>query len=115
MKNGAGPDSPLLADGKYCSSTEPPAHLETTGNKLYVKAVGTRSHINFKLMYREVNMACGGSFRVDHSIAHLSFGSPNYPNVPPPYSECLWTFLAIAGERLSLHFTERFDLTISPK
>ncbi|XP_057337332.1 cubilin-like isoform X2 [Microplitis mediator] len=109
LKNGGGPESPLLGDGKYCGNTLPET-LMTTGNKLYVKTVGTGTHVNFALEWREVGLDCGGVFNLEN---RMEFSSPNYPNIPPPYSECFWTFMAPAGTRLSIHFIERFDLANS--
>lgn len=51
LKNGESPESPLLGDGKYCGTTVPET-LMTTGNKLFVKTVGTGTHVSFKLEYR---------------------------------------------------------------
>ncbi|XP_034938584.1 cubilin [Chelonus insularis] len=113
LKNGAGPDSPLLDKGKFCGRT-PPGTLMTTGNKLYVKAVGAGLHVNFKLTYREVGLECGGTFIFSDKRRFYDLKTPNYPNIPPPYSECFWTYMAPAGDKLSLHFLERFDLTDSP-
>lgn len=114
LKNGEGPDSPLLGNGKYCgNSTESTEILMTTGNKLYVKAVGSGSHLEFRLTYREIGMECGGKYQLTKTENKIEFSSPNYPNIPPPYSECFWTFMATPGERLSIHFIDRFDLTSS--
>lgn len=56
MKNGDGPDSPLLGDGTYCGRVPPDASLTTTANHLYVKAVGTGLHVVYKLTYKyEIN------------------------------------------------------------
>ncbi|KAH0568173.1 hypothetical protein KQX54_019308 [Cotesia glomerata] len=109
LKNGESPESPLLGDGKFCGNTVPET-LMTTGNKLFVKTVGTGTHVSFKLEYREIGLDCGGTFRLKD---RMEFSSPSYPNIPPPFSECFWTFMAPPGERLSLHFIERFDLTYS--
>ncbi|KAF4532436.1 hypothetical protein B566_EDAN014438 [Ephemera danica] len=42
LKNGAGPESPLLGDGSYCGQ-DIPIIPKTTGNKLYIKYHGLRS------------------------------------------------------------------------
>ena len=58
-------------------------------------------------------MDCGGKYILTSGEESEEFSTPNYPNVPPPYSECIWTFMAPAGKRLSIHFVEAFDLTDS--
>ncbi|XP_043273312.1 cubilin-like [Venturia canescens] len=114
LKNGEGPHSPLLGEGKYCGQKAIPSSLETTSNKLYVKVVVSLPREVFKMEYKEVGMACGGSYTLGASVHdQVQFNSPNYPNIPPPFTECTWTFRATHGERLSLHFIERFDLASS--
>lgn len=54
MKNGGDMFSPLLGNGKYCGE-ELPAELETTGNRLFVRAVRNAPYLRFKLTYRFVN------------------------------------------------------------
>ncbi|KAH0948163.1 hypothetical protein HN011_006977 [Eciton burchellii] len=110
LKNGNGMLSPLLGNGKYCGSVLPP-ELETTGNHLYVKATGNGPLLNFKLTYREVSMNCGGEFILSDKQKKWEISTPNYPNIPPTYSECTWKVSAPMGERLSIHFPERFDLS----
>ncbi|XP_050461753.1 cubilin-like [Cataglyphis hispanica] len=112
LKNGDGMLSPLLGNGKYCGNVAPP-ELETTGNRLYVKVTGTGYQYRFKLTYREVSMNCGGEFVFTDKQKEWQISSPNYPNIPPTYAECTWTAVAPAGERLSIHFLERFDLSYS--
>ncbi|XP_012136673.2 cubilin [Megachile rotundata] len=109
LKNGADVHSPLLGAGKYCGEVTP-APLQTTGNRLYVKAVGTKRNMNFKLSYREVSMNCGGEFILTNKQKSWEIRTPNYPNIPPPYSECVWTAIAPNRERITIHFVERFDL-----
>ncbi|XP_044011009.1 cubilin [Aphidius gifuensis] len=114
LKNGEGPNSPLLGNGKYCGNTTYSNNvLTTTGNKLYVKSVGGGSHVSFYLTYREIGMECGGRYELTKINNKIEFSSPNYPNIPSPYSECFWTFMAPPGERLTIHFIDRFDLTTS--
>ncbi|KAG7199007.1 hypothetical protein KM043_013159 [Ampulex compressa] len=112
MKNGHEPSSPLLGAGKFCGDVLP-APLRTTGNRLYVKAVGTRPNVRFKLTYRQVNMDCGGEYALTEYDNKWEISTPNYPNIPPPYAECFWKILAPAGDRISIHFIERFDLSNS--
>ncbi|XP_029168402.1 cubilin-like [Nylanderia fulva] len=112
LKNGDGILSPLLGNGKYCGSVVPP-ELETTGNRLYVKVAAMGYQYRFKLTYREVSMNCSGQFVFSSKQKRWEISSPNYPNIPPNYAECTWTAIAPAGERLSIHFLERFDLSYS--
>ncbi|KAL0113327.1 hypothetical protein PUN28_012468 [Cardiocondyla obscurior] len=112
LRNGEGMLSPLLGNGKYCGEV-PPAELETTGNRFYVKATGSGHNFRFKLSYREVSMNCGGEFILTSKQNKWEISSPNYPNIPPTYAECVWKATAIAGEKLSIHFLERFDLSYS--
>lgn len=60
-------------------------------------------------------MNCGGEFVFTDKQKEWQISSPNYPNIPPTYAECTWTAVAPAGERLSIHFLERFDLSYSEK
>ncbi|XP_012062648.1 PREDICTED: cubilin [Atta cephalotes] len=112
LKNGEGMLSPLLGTGKYCG-TVLPAELETTGNRFYIKATGVGLNFGFKLTYREVSMSCGGEFILTNKQKKWEITSPNYPNIPPTYSECVWKATAPAGERLTIHFLDRFDLSQS--
>ncbi|EZA59389.1 Cubilin [Ooceraea biroi] len=110
LKNGNGMLSPLLGNGKYCGNVLPP-ELETTGNQLYVKATGNGPYLNFKLTYKEVSMNCGTDFTLTNKQNNWEITTPNYPNIPPTYSECTWKVSAPTGDRISIHFPERFDLS----
>ncbi|XP_011637168.1 cubilin-like [Pogonomyrmex barbatus] len=112
LKNGDGMLSPLLGNGKYCGEVIPP-ELETTGNRFYIKATGAGHHFRFRLTYREVSMNCGGEFILTNKQKKWEISSPNYPNIPPLYAECVWKATAPAGDRLTIHFLERFDLSYS--
>ncbi|XP_046746481.1 cubilin-like [Diprion similis] len=115
LKNGHAVSSPLLGLGKYCGSTLPAQSLHTTGNLLYVKFTGPHmGGILFKLTYREVGMNCGGEIILTQENQSWNISSPNYPNIPNPYTECFWTVMAPGGELISIHFPERFDFTYDP-
>lgn len=58
---------------------------------------------------------CGGTFILSELENERHISSPNYPNIPPPYSECFWIISAPPGESLRLDFEERFDITESPE
>lgn len=63
--------------------------------------------------FREVRMSCGGEFILTGGQKKWEISSPNYPNIPPTYAECIWKATAPAGERLTIHFVERFDLSLT--
>ncbi|EFN66210.1 Cubilin [Camponotus floridanus] len=65
------------------------------------------------IIYFKVSMNCGGQFIFTSTNNRWTISSPNYPNIPPTYTECTWTAIAPAGERLSIHFLDRFDLSYS--
>ncbi|KAJ8936435.1 hypothetical protein NQ318_015581, partial [Aromia moschata] len=111
LRNGKFSDSPILGVGKYCG-TELPQPLESTGNYLYIKYKGSPFN-NFRLKYQEVSFACGGEFTLSPFDTSIQISSPNYPNIPPPYTECMWVIRAPPDRSLRLDFLERFDLTIT--
>ncbi|KAK5640278.1 hypothetical protein RI129_011089 [Pyrocoelia pectoralis] len=110
LKNGHYADSPILGIGKYCNNTNP-GLLNTTGNQLYVKFLAFPGQ-SFKLLYKEMSSNCGGSIVLSKYYNATTISSPNYPNIPPPFCECLWTIMAPPGESLRVDFVERFDITI---
>lgn len=69
----------------------------------------------FKLAYKELSLACGGHITLTHLYNNTEISSPNYPNIPTPYTECIWIIYAPPGETLQIDFLERFDVTISTK
>lgn len=42
-----------------------------------------------------------------------NISSPNYPDIPPPHTECIWVISGPPGESLQIDFIDRFDLTYS--
>jgi len=60
-------------------------------------------------------MSCGGEFILTSKQNKWEISTPNYPNIPPAFAECTWTATAPAGEKLSIHFLDRFDLSYSEK
>uniref|UniRef100_A0A1Y1LNZ2 Cubilin n=1 Tax=Photinus pyralis TaxID=7054 RepID=A0A1Y1LNZ2_PHOPY len=111
LKNGHYPESPNLGIGKYCDDTNP-GILNTTGNQLYVKYLGYPGQ-GFKLLYKEASNNCGGTIALSKYYNTTTISSPNYPNIPPSFSECFWIIIAPQGESLRVDFVERFDLTLS--
>lgn len=39
--------------------------------------------------------------------------SPNYPNIPQPHSECIWTIRVPNGEAVIIKFEDNFDVSTS--
>lgn len=66
------------------------------------------------LHYQEKSLSCGGTIALSRFENQTFVTSPNYPNIPQPYTECFWTITAPPGKRMRLDFVERFDLTESP-
>ncbi|XP_058456836.1 cubilin homolog [Malaya genurostris] len=109
IKNGIDEYSPLL--GSFCG-TEIPAVVNTSSNRGFVKYYSGHLITNeFKLAYREVGLQCGGRI-VLQKINSTVITTPNFPEVPHPHSECIWTVLAPAGETMKFEF-ERFSLKYS--
>ncbi|GFG35967.1 hypothetical protein Cfor_02931, partial [Coptotermes formosanus] len=113
LRNGRSRLSPMLGQGRYCGTQAPANIPETSGNELSVTFVGLSTAAVFKLVYREVSVACGGRILLSAGDSSTVIMSPRYPNVPPPHTECEWIIMAPAGERLHLEFVERFDITYS--
>ncbi|XP_078037937.1 cubilin [Augochlora pura] len=111
LKNGDKTSSNLLGDGNYCGNVLPPS-LTSSGNRIYVKYASVRRKARLKILYRELGMNCGGEYILKGRSLNIS--TPNYPNIPPPYSECTWTIMAPSRERISVHFVDRFDLSNTP-
>lgn len=111
FRNGRDDESPLLGQGKYCG-IERPSIPSTSGRYAFVKYVtNLASNVRFKLKYREVGSECGRSIVLSSSYRSEVIMTPNYPNIPDPFSECVWTFMAPAGESITINFIERFDLS----
>ncbi|XP_013175197.1 PREDICTED: cubilin-like [Papilio xuthus] len=117
IHNGETRDSPLLGDGRYCGYTHEKLNdITSSSNAVFISSVmhvsrdSLGTFRNFKLRFEELNHVCGvtSSLDVDHPWEVIS--SPNYPYVPPPYTECVWVFIGPPGEILRIDFIERFDL-----
>lgn len=109
LKNGRDDDSPVLGDGKYCG-IEAPIVPQTSGNRAFVKFNGKHGG-TFRLTYKEIGYECGSSMTLSKFYNSTEISSPNFPNIPPAHSECIWNFMAPNGERLQVDFIDRFDLT----
>ncbi|XP_021927790.1 cubilin [Zootermopsis nevadensis] len=113
LRNGRSRASPMLGQGRYCGTEAPTNIPETTGNELSVTFVGLSAAAIFKLVYREVSVACGGHTVLSAQNSSVVIMSPHFPSAPPPHTECEWIIMAPAGEKLHLEFVERFDVTTS--
>ncbi|CAB3228775.1 unnamed protein product [Arctia plantaginis] len=116
LRNGDSIEAPLLESGKYCGyEHENHTNIETSSNSFFVSYT-TRirsfpfTFQSFKIYYEEKNFECGSisELSMDHKSEIIS--SPNYPDVPIPYSECVWIFSGPPGEILRIDFIGRFDL-----
>ncbi|VVC99646.1 unnamed protein product [Leptidea sinapis] len=114
LRNGESIDSPLLGIGKYCGySHEIRDELESSSNSIHISYVTKRNlqiFQNFKLRYEEKNVVCGVTSILDTDHSWETIHSPNYPSVPMPYSECIWSFTGPPGDILRIDFIDRFDV-----
>ncbi|XP_029722333.2 cubilin homolog isoform X1 [Aedes albopictus] len=102
IKNGIDEYSPLL--GSYCGN-EIPGKVNTSSNRAFVKFNSGHITTNqFKLTYREVGMECGGRIILRKNNSPMTLTTPNFPEMPHPHSECIWTIMAPAGETIKYEF-----------
>ncbi|KAL7745333.1 hypothetical protein ACLKA6_015352 [Drosophila palustris] len=116
VRNGYAEDSPFLGRGKYCDNNITDV-LETTSNRAYIKFqrfAFPRFRAAFK--YEELGHACSGEIVLEEGPGNFSsrvISSPNFPNLPNPYSECVWRIRAPSQHRIAVEFINNFDLTPS--
>ncbi|KAH8387553.1 hypothetical protein KR093_007741, partial [Drosophila rubida] len=116
MRNGGEEDSPFLGRGKYCENNVTDV-LETSSNRAHIKfqyEVFRRFRAAFR--YEELGHACSGQIVLEEGPGNFSsrvISSPNYPNPPNPYSECVWQISAPVQHRISVEFITTFDLAPS--
>ncbi|XP_050561143.1 cubilin-like [Spodoptera frugiperda] len=112
LRNGDSAEAPLLASGKYCGyEHENRADIVTSSNSLYISYTkGSFTFQSFTIYYEEQNFECGSTTTLTSDHRWEVISSPNYPDVPIPYSECEWVFTAPPGEILRIDFINRFDL-----
>ncbi|KAG5668318.1 hypothetical protein PVAND_016262 [Polypedilum vanderplanki] len=109
IKNGHDESAPYLGIGQYYSKVDIP---QTTGNRAFVMYRAAVPFLgSFKLRYQEVQNECGGQLTLSNALQSSIISSPNYPNIPHPHSECIWTIIAPLGREVRIDFLERFDLT----
>uniref|UniRef100_A0A182Y0Z6 Cubilin n=1 Tax=Anopheles stephensi TaxID=30069 RepID=A0A182Y0Z6_ANOST len=98
IMNGIDELSPLL--GRY-SGTDIPGTIKTSSNRAFVQYRPSIREPNlFRLVYREVSIECGGNVVLSAQLNSTDIVTPNYPEIPPAYSECFWQVLAPAGQLL---------------
>lgn len=113
IRNGIDDASPYLGRGHYCGTTVPDVP-QSSSNRAFVKFKSDFSVINtFKLRYYEVQKECGGQVKLNSQFKSIIIASPNYPNVPDPHIECLWTVIGPIGEQIRVDFIENFDLSVT--
>nr|XP_040240535.2 cubilin homolog [Anopheles coluzzii] len=112
IMNGIDDHSPLI--GRY-SGTELPGPIKTSSNRAFVQYRPSDSGANrFRLVYREVGIECGGDLVLTAQSNSTIIATPNYPNVPPPHTECFWKVLAPAGELLRVELLSQMLLPRMP-
>lgn len=68
---------------------------------------------NFKLKFSENSPTCDYRFTLTEDQREINISSPNYPNIPNPYTMCTWIIMAPPGDRIKIDFIGIFDLTSS--
>lgn len=112
IRNGRDETAPYLGTGQYCAdkSVEIPM---TSSNRAFVKYQSMSLYRSvFKLRYSEVQHECGEQITLSSLYPSSIISTPNYPNIPNPHIECIWTIIAPAGEEVRIDFLERFDLMV---
>ncbi|XP_024214976.1 cubilin [Halyomorpha halys] len=113
LRDGGRADSPLLGAGKYCGTSLKDINVpETTSNRLYIYYQSKASE-GIVMKFEEKSISCGGDIMLSKSWNSETISSPNYPNIPPPHTECIWRVYASSGESLHFDITDRFDMTPS--
>uniref|UniRef100_A0A182M8Q1 Cubilin n=1 Tax=Anopheles culicifacies TaxID=139723 RepID=A0A182M8Q1_9DIPT len=113
IMNGIDDHSPLI--GRY-GGTEIPASISTSANRAFVMYRPSITGPNlFRLVYREVSIECGGNTVLNAQFTTAYIETPNYPEIPPPHSECFWTVLAPAGELLWVELMDQVMLPRMPQ
>ena len=122
LRNGDDPDtSPLMLihpgqsreqqNGRLCG-TQRPARWNTTSNVMSVDfhSDGSGSGKGFRMYFKQTDFGCGGQVRLSPEEPEVDIISLNYPNVPPPHAECIWSVIAPNEHRIQVDFVEQFDI-----
>ncbi|XP_075684851.1 cubilin [Rhinoderma darwinii] len=99
--------SPSL--GRFCGAVIP--HPVTSFSNALVINFVSNNYTNgkgFHASYSPSLSACGGTLHMENG----AFNSPNYPDIYPPNTECVWNILSSPGNRLMLTFMP-FSLQMS--
>lgn len=115
IKNGIDEYSPILGGKRYCgnASSIPDVPL-TSGSGAIIKFDVKSSMLpDFILDFQEVGQDCSERIVLSQSQKFVTIMSPNFPNVPDPYTECTWIITSESGENLKIEFPGRFDLKSS--
>ncbi|KAE8596094.1 hypothetical protein XENTR_v10015965 [Xenopus tropicalis] len=97
--DGSTTDSNL--QGTYCGSSRPAPFLSTS-NVLTVLFVSDSSveRQGFNASYVTKDLLCGGSYNATSTSVTTS--SPNFPNLYPPFTSCMWIIDAPVKEHVRL-------------
>lgn len=58
----------------------------------------------FTLRYNEISQECGGQITLTKFADTTVLQSPNFPEIPPPHIECVWTIYGVPGDRIRIDF-----------
>lgn len=117
IRNGPNEDSPFLGAGKFCGTDASVLIDRTSSNKAYVQyATSVMQYPNddFTLRYQQMEHDCGGYIILEPTSNSTIITTPNYPNIPDAYIECVWRVIAPNGNLMQIEAIDRFDLTVSP-
>jgi len=64
----------------------------------------------FSLTYSEVSVGCGGEIFLTDETPTSTISSPNFPQIPPPDTECEWYISAPQGKEVQLTFGIQFQI-----
>lgn len=111
IKNGLDDASPMLGGQNFCGNdTSIPTVPLTSGNRAMVRyEIGPMSHRVFELQYQEKSINCHETIIISEHNKFATITTPNYPNVPDPYTECTWAISSENGDNLKLEF-QKWDL-----
>ena len=98
-------------NGRLCG-TQLPARWNTSSNLLSLQfhSDGSMPAKGFKMHFAVVGLGCGGQLRLSDDEPEFIINSPNFPNVPPPKAECIWSIIAPPEHRVQIDFVETFDI-----
>uniref|UniRef100_A0A1I8N3F6 Uncharacterized protein n=2 Tax=Musca domestica TaxID=7370 RepID=A0A1I8N3F6_MUSDO len=106
--------APLLPPGKLCiPQNVSQIQMNSSSNYLAIqyKLALPRPIMSrrWNLTYREYS-TCNEEYRLIPEANSINITSPNYPNVPPPHTECEWRVMAPRGELIDIKFFDDFHM-----